>query len=189
MKRINVCYATRTGHTQRIAEYVARILRSRGVDTQLLNLSSRNAADALTGCAGIILAASVRAGKHEPEMVDFVMKQKAKLDAIPSLFLSVSLSEVGAERDTGSAEDRERCATDVRRVIESFIAKTGWRPARVKPVAGALMYSKYNPLIRWVMKRIAKKEHADTDTSRDYDYTDWNSLGRIVEEFEAIVAP
>jgi menaquinone-dependent protoporphyrinogen oxidase len=118
-------------------------------------------------------------------MVDFATKHRAELDAPPSLFLSASLSEVGAERATATAREQERYAADVQRMISGFVTETGWRPARVKPVAGALMYSKYNVLVRFMMTRIVKKEHADIDTSRDYEYTDWNSLDRIVEEFAA----
>ena len=121
-------------------------------------------------------------------MVDFATKHRAELDALPSLFLSVSLSEVGAERATATAEERKRYAADVQRMIDGFVAETGCRPTPVKPVAGALMYSKYNVLVRFMMRRIAKKEHADTDTSRDYEYTDWNSLDRVVEEFAANIA-
>ena len=47
-----------------------------------------------------------------------------------------------------------------------FVKDTGWRPARAVPVAGALAYSKYNFFIRFVMKRIARKAGAPTDTSR-----------------------
>jgi menaquinone-dependent protoporphyrinogen IX oxidase len=32
------------------------------------------------------------------------------------------------------------------------------------------------------MKRIAKKAGAETDTSRDYEYTDWSALDRCVDE-------
>ena len=52
-----------------------------------------------------------------------------------------------------------------------------------QPVAGALEYSKYNPLKRWIMKRIAAKAGGGTDTSRDYDYTDWDDLQQFAEAF------
>jgi menaquinone-dependent protoporphyrinogen oxidase len=188
MKRIGIYYATRTGHTQLIAEHVAIILQQRGFDAELRNLHGHDGSPSLKDCAGVILAASVHMGKHEPEMVDFATKHRAELDALPSLFLSVSLSEVGAERATATAKEHERYAADVQGMIDGFVAETGWHPARVKPVAGALMYSKYNLLVRFIMKRIAKRERADTDTSRDYEYTDWNSLDRVVEEFAANIA-
>ena len=53
----------------------------------------------------------------------------------------------------------------------------------VKVVAGALAYTRYNRLTRWAMKRIVTKAHGDTDTSRDYEYTDWNDVRRFAGEF------
>ena len=47
------------------------------------------------------------------------------------------------------------------------------------------MYSKYNFLVRFFMRRIAQKEGGDTDTSRDYEYTDWEALDRLVDEVAA----
>ena len=79
-------------------------------------------------------------------------------------------------------EKRARFSADVQKVIDKFTEDTGWRPARVKPVAGALLYSKYNPLVRFVMKRIAKEAGGTTNTSRDYEYTDWVTLDHFVDE-------
>ena len=39
---------------------------------------------------------------------------------------------------------------------------------------------RYNFLIRFVMKRIARKAGAPTDTSRDYEFTDWSTLDAFV---------
>ena len=37
------------------------------------------------------------------------------------------------------------------------------------------------------MKRIAAKAGGDTDTSRDYEYTDWADLQRFADRFGARV--
>ena len=68
-------------------------------------------------------------------------------------------------------------------MLKRFFDETGWRPTVVMPVAGALSYSHYNFLVRFVMKQIAKKEGSGTDTSRDYEYTDWDALDAFVKEF------
>jgi menaquinone-dependent protoporphyrinogen oxidase len=57
-----------------------------------------------------------------------------------------------------------------------FLEETGWRPVETKMVAGALPYSRYNWLKRWMMKRIVRKAGGDTDTARDYEYTDWDDV-------------
>ena len=55
-------------------------------------------------------------------------------------------------------------------------------------VAGALADTKYNWFIRSMMKRIAAKAGGDTDTSRDYEYTDWPALSRFSVQFARRVA-
>jgi menaquinone-dependent protoporphyrinogen oxidase len=69
--------------------------------------------------------------------------------------------------------------------LEAFFAETGWHPKRAKPIAGALLYTKYNLLMRFIMKCIAKESGGDTDTSKDFEYTDWAALDRFVYEFAA----
>jgi menaquinone-dependent protoporphyrinogen oxidase len=52
----------------------------------------------------------------------------------------------------------------------------------VLPVAGALTYSKYNFFIKLIMKTMARRAGGPTDTSRDYEFTDWAALDRFVLE-------
>ena len=48
-------------------------------------------------------------------------------------------------------------------------------------VAGALAYSKYSMPVKWMMKRIAKQAGEATDTSKDYEYTDWDQIHRYAQ--------
>jgi menaquinone-dependent protoporphyrinogen oxidase len=101
---------------------------------------------------------------------------------MPAAFISVTLSEAGVERRDATPAERASFAADVKKVIDAFVAQTGWRPNRAKPVAGALLYTRYNFIVRFVMKRIARKAGGATDTSRDYEYTDWLALDRFADE-------
>lgn len=187
MKPIAVLYATRSGHTRRIAEHIASNLRGRGLNVELNNVGKLQGSICLLNYCGAVLAASVHMGAHEHEMVKFVKDHLLELNEIPTAFVSVTLTEKGVERPESSPEERARFSADVQNVIDRFFADTGWRPERVKPVAGALLYTKYNLLLRFVMRQIAKSAHADVDTSHDYEYTDWTALDRFVEEFSGEV--
>jgi len=179
MKRIDVFYASREGHTQLIAERVAAHLRARGFDAAARKLRGHAANASLDGLWGAVLAAAVHGGKHGPEMVKFVRSNLGELNRMRTAFLSVTLSEA-VERSESIPEKRAQCEADVQTMIENFFKETGWRPNVVLP-AGALLYSQYNFVVRFVMKRIAKKMRAGTDTSRDYDYTDWQALDRFAD--------
>ena len=179
---ILVLYATREGHTRRIAEHLAATIRARGHFSDVLDAAHLPAGFSLANYTAVMVAASVHQGAHEKEMVSFVRSHRADLEGMPSVFLSVSLSEAGAEDPAASPERRARSAADVQKMIDQFLAETGWHPSKIRAVAGALSYTKYNFLVRFVMKRIAKSQGASTDTSQDHDLTDWEALDRLVDE-------
>jgi menaquinone-dependent protoporphyrinogen oxidase len=183
MKPILVIYATREGHTRHIAEHVGAKL-----DEQNRSFVSMDAAHvphdfSLGDYSGAIVGASLHAGKHEPEMVKFVTAHLKELQELPTLLLSVSLSEVTVEDPNAPPEKRAQAEADVKRTIQKFVDQTGWQPSRVAAVAGALLYSKYNFVIRYVMKQITRKAGGPVDTTRDYEFTDWKKLNELVEEF------
>jgi menaquinone-dependent protoporphyrinogen oxidase len=175
-----VFYATREGHTRKIAERIAADLRLRGALVDLFDLRTSPAPD-WSKYSAACLAASVHVGQHEREMVTFATRHRTLLADLHAAFVSVSLSEAGAEDLSRSPSDRRAAAADAQRMIDAFIARTGWTPAHVLPVAGALAYSKYNFLVRFLMKRIARRAGAPTDASRDYEFTDWGALDRFVD--------
>lgn len=181
MKPILVLYATREGHTRRIAEHIAATIRARGYSADVIDAADLPP-ESMEAYEAAVIAASVHREKHEKEMVSFVKRFREELESMPTVFLSVSLSEAGAEDATATPERRALAAADVRKLIDAFLKETGWHPSKVHGVAGALSYTKYNCLIRFVMKRIAKAQGASTDTSRDHELTDWEALDHIVDE-------
>lgn len=184
MKTACIVYATREGQTRKIAQYLAGALREESFDQVDIRDAQSSAEDIKIGrYSAMIIAASVHGGRHEPEIVDFVKLHRYELDKLHTAFLSVSLSEAGAERANATPEQHARFTADVEQMLSNFFRQTGWIPDAVMPVAGALVYSKYNVFIRFVMKRIARKAGGDTDTSRDYEYTDWLSLKRFASQF------
>lgn len=182
MLPVAVLFATREGQTQKIAEHVAVALRERGHSADVVDVRQPPPAFVLDEYGAAIVAASVHAGHHEREMVQFVTTHRAALEAIPTAFLSVSLSEAGVERAAATPEQRATSERDVHGLLDGFFRETGWHPARVKPVAGAVLYREYGLLKRWMMRMIVKKAGGDIDTSRNYEYTDWQALDDFVAE-------
>ncbi|HEY1949937.1 MAG TPA: flavodoxin domain-containing protein [Bryobacteraceae bacterium] len=183
MKPILMIYATREGHTRHIAEHMAATLHEQHLESDLVDAAHIPAGFSLKDYSAAIVSASVHVGKHEREITKFVKRHLAELKQIPTAFLSVSLSEAGAEDKLAPSERRAQAQADVERIISTFLADTGWNPSNVKAVAGALMYLNYNFVVRFVMKRIAQQVGEPTDTSRNYEFTDWAGLDQIVREF------
>lgn len=188
MKPFLILFATREGHTARIARHIESVMWKRGLPCDLVEARHLPENFRMSDYGGAILAASVHVQKHEREMVEFVQSYRDELETLPTVFLSVSLSEAGAEDPKAPAEKRAKAAEDAQRMIDAFLEETKWHPSKIRAVAGALLYTKYNFFIRLVMKRIAKAAGGDTDTSRDYDYTDWAALDRLVDELADVKA-
>ncbi|CAH0182161.1 Protoporphyrinogen IX dehydrogenase [menaquinone] [Arthrobacter sp. Bi26] len=175
MAKIYIPYGTVEGQTAKIADYIAEVIRANGHQAETADL--KHSADPLPGgYDGVIVAASVHVGKHEGYVADFVKKNRAELERLPSALVSVSMA---AQGDEETAEG----------YVEKFEQDTGWRPAHVGLFAGALLYTHYGFIKKHVMKKIAKdKGSLDTDTTRDYVYTEWDGVRRFTEDYLAAFA-
>lgn len=67
--------------------------------------------------------------------------------------------------------------------LARFEHETLWRPRAVHHAAGAILYSQYGFFKRLALKYIAAKRGQQTETSRDYDLTDYEALTSFVLEF------
>jgi menaquinone-dependent protoporphyrinogen oxidase len=177
MARILMVYGTGEGQARRIVEFAAARGREAGHRVEVTDAAAFGAAWVFRVPDAILVAASVRLGRHDAAAQRFVAERKDLLEAIPAAFLSVSLSAAGARR-----------RAEAEGYLAAFLAETGWRPARTALVAGALRYSRYGLLKRMLVKRVARDAGLATDSSRDHEYTDWEALGRFVAEFLAEAA-
>jgi menaquinone-dependent protoporphyrinogen oxidase len=175
-----IFYATREGQGKRVSDHIAESLRARRFDVDIYNVKDSPELIDMQPYRLAFLVASVHLGHHEREIVRFVKSHRADLVRLGAPFLSLTLSEASAEDSAAPPEKRTAAAADAQRMIDVFVRETGWRPAYVLPVAGALTYSKYNFIIKLIMKIVARRTGGPTDTTRDYEFTDWAALDRFV---------
>jgi len=176
--RIAIIYATREGQTKRIVDHLAGAFRTHDAVVEIFNAKTKPNPD-LESYDAILVAGSVHIGSHERELVAFAKAHREALERVPTAFVSVSLSQAGAEDLRRTAEQRAQATKNVAGVLDAFFRKTGWQPRWVQPFAGALLYTKYNFLIRFILKRISQQEGGSVDTSRDHEYTDWPAVARF----------
>lgn len=173
MARVLIVYGTTEGQTAKIAAHIAATGRRLGhyVDARLAAEVNESQA---AGSDAFIVGASLHAGRYQREVRAFVERHAELLGARPSAFFSVSLA-------AASREGRERAEAE--RIMARFAEETGWHPQTAESFAGALKYTRYGWLKRRLMRRIAQKEGGDVDTSRDFEYTDWDQVTRFAERF------
>ena len=153
-----VVYASVEGHTERIARRIAGLLQERGHSVDLAPAGEEVDVSRYTG---VIVGASVHYGHHPAWLAAFLRKNPLPAGC-KSAFFSVSLS---ANQN----------------YAERFLGETDWAPQLTAVFRGALRYSKYGPLKRLVVRAFAAIGGHDTDTSRDYEYTDWKAVERFSE--------
>ena len=180
--RAAVLYATREGQAERVANHVATDLRRRRIEAQVINVRDVKGTIDWRAYDQAYVVASVHTGHHEKEMIAFVRRFKDELTERHAPFLSLTLSQAGAELLTNTLVQRQTAHGDALQMISDFMKETGWHPARILPVAGALNYSRYNFLMKWIMKRIAHKAGFDGPATRDYEFTNWPAVDRFVNE-------
>jgi menaquinone-dependent protoporphyrinogen oxidase len=179
MRPILIVYATRSGHTRRIAERVADRIRTLRHEAQIQDARTE-ALPSLNRYSAVILAAGVHLGHHEREMVKFVRSRRTELDALPTLFMSVSLTEATATDIHRPDDERLEAQRAIRKLLDGFVIETGWRPGKSVPVAGALTETAYGPLTRVLVRKLLHREMPEEPT-RGAVFTDWAALNAVVD--------
>lgn len=179
MKSLLVAYGTQEGHTAEVAGFIGGIARDAGYGAEVRRCRDLPPGFALAGYSGIVVAAPMHSQKYEASVLDFVRQHGADLEVFPSAFLSVGLVP------TLPAFLRNKAAAGV---IANLVKETGWRPARVLMVAGALRYREYRPRVRLAMRLFMALLGGPTNTSRNHVLTDWGAVKRFTGEFLASVS-
>lgn len=178
MPRVLVLYGTTDGHTKRIAAALAGVLAWEGNRVDAIDAKRARPDVLCEGYDGFIVAASIHIGTYQRAVQRWVRVHAAELDCKPSAFVSVCL---------GVLDRRPEAGQEVRETMERFLRGSGWRPCLSLTVAGAVPYTRYNWLKKWVMRRVVAKVGGGTDTTRDYEYTNWDDLRAFAREFARYV--
>ena len=174
-----IIYASKHGHTAKIAERIADGVCAAGGAADVREIATASKVRP-SDYDGVIVGASIHAGHHQSELRAWARHHAIELSAIPSAFFSVCLT---------AADDNDESAETSRRYIDEFVDETGWTPDRTVTFAGAIQYEEYDFVTRLMMRLIMKRGGHPTDTSHDYDYTDWEAVKRFGHECAGAAVP
>jgi menaquinone-dependent protoporphyrinogen oxidase len=169
--KILIVYGTTEGHTRSIARFMEEKLQAKGHAVSIADASDEPPSPENFDL--VIIGGSMHAMKYQSAVDRFVRDYIVTLNKKPSVFFSVSLGVV-----TGEEKDLD----EARRIASEFAADAGWKPKRIELIAGALKYTQYDFFKRLVMRYISGSKGGDTDTSQDYEYTDWVAVERFCDE-------
>jgi menaquinone-dependent protoporphyrinogen oxidase len=176
--RLLIAYATTHGQTAKVAERAAEVVRRAGHDADTIRLYG-DIDPTPIGYDAVVIAGSVHGSRHQRDLVRWLNHHHATLGMCPTALLSVSLS---------AAEDSDEARAHTREMIDRLLDDTGLIPTMTLPVAGALRYRHYDLPTRIVLRLIAAHHGQPTDTSQEFEFTDWTALEQFVDEFLAACA-
>lgn len=176
MARALIVYGSGEGHSDDVAEALAKHLRAAGVTVDAARIA--DAPPNADGIDAVIVGSSIHVGKHDKHVVAWIEANKEWLTEHPSAFFQVSLS---------SATDTSDAQAKAGAYIDDLITETGWHPDLVGLFGGALLYTRYGFAKRALLKSIAKKSGLGADTRRDYDYTDYEAVRHFADDMAAII--
>jgi menaquinone-dependent protoporphyrinogen oxidase len=173
--RVFILFSTTEGHARKLAQFAAARLTKLGHEVCIYDAARPNRSD-IAGFDAALLTASVHRGHYQRSFAAFARKYHDALNAIPTAFISVSLSAAG---------DNPADLAGLRACIERLRRDTAWHPGAVHHAAGAMLFSAYGFFTKLAIKSIAGKRGKVVNTSEDYDLTDYVALETFIDAFAA----
>jgi menaquinone-dependent protoporphyrinogen oxidase len=175
MARIAVVYSTVDGHTIEICNRLKEVAAASGHEGELLELTPESSLD-LDSFDRIVIGASIRYGKHRPEVVTFIESHQALLEGKHAAFFSVN----------AVARKPEKRDPETNPYVRKFFSTLSWQPSVVGVFGGRIDYSLYGFVDRTMIRFIMWMTKGPTDLNTKVDFTDWDAVKRfgeaIVEE-------
>lgn len=171
MTRILIAYSTVDGHTRAICERLQRSLEAGGDSVTLASLGDAQRPNVRL-FEKVVIGASVRYGKHRPEVYDFIRLNQQALEGMPTAFFSVNVVARKPGRDTPATNP----------YLKRFMLETIWRPALVCVFAGKIDYPKYGFFDRHMIRLIMWLTHGPTDPAACVDFTNWESVDAFARQ-------
>lgn len=170
--KILIVYGTSEGHTRKIARFMEEVLQGGGHSVVIADATDDPPSP--DGFEAVLIGGSIHVHKYQSSIGNYILSHLDTLNKTYSAFFSVSMAV---------ASKIEKEHVEAQKIALDFLEKTGWVPNEVQHIAGALKYTEYDYFKKLLMRMIAKREGGDTDTSQDYEYTDWDELKSFVLEF------
>ena len=164
-------YSSTDGQTITISKKISSFL-SKSSKVDIISLSEVQKL-VLNDYDQIILGASIRYGKHKPELYQFINRHKSILDNKKNGFFSVNV--VARKSNKNSPETNP--------YMKKFLEMSAWKPQFSAVFAGKLNYPKYHFIDKQMIRLIMFITKGPTDTNGVFEFTDWEKVKQFAQEF------
>ena len=172
MAKIVIIYSTTDGHTLEICRHLQQVIEKRNNQVVLTSINDDAVID-LDSFDKIVIGASIRYGKHRPNVSEFIKRNLQILVSKPSAFFSVCV--VARKPGKNSPETNP--------YLLKFLKKSPWKPKRLAVFAGKINYQQYKVWDRLIIRLIMWMTKGPTDPKTNIVFTDWSQ----VEDFGHVI--
>jgi menaquinone-dependent protoporphyrinogen oxidase len=165
MARVIMVYSTTDGHTLTICRRLRELIEQQGHEVAIVELKPGVDID-LGSYDRIVIGASIRYGKHKPEVAGFIERNVEPLRAKPSAFFSVN----------AVARKPEKRDPDTNPYVRKFLRSISWQPQTVGVFGGKIDYSKYGFVDKTMIRFIMWMMKGPTDPNSVTEFTDWDAV-------------
>ena len=170
MKSTLIIYSTTDGQTLEICNKIFSKLNV-SESSQVIHISKAEGLD-LNQFDKIIIGASIRYGKHKPELYEFIKKNVACLEAKENAFFSVNVV----------ARKPEKNMPETNPYMQKFLELSPWIPKKLAVFAGKIDYPKYKFVDKYMIRLIMWITKGPTDIKNTYEFTDWNQVDEFSKQ-------
>jgi len=163
-QKIGILYSTVDGQTLKICNYIHDLLDPEKTSANLYSIDNFNSS--IADFDILIIGASIRYGKHNEKISEFILNNMEDLGKIRTGFFSVNLV---ARKDNKNLPSTNP-------YLIKFIDQIKWEPDVLDVFAGKLDYKSYPFFDRIMIKLIMKMTKGPTKTDRPIEYTDWERV-------------
>ncbi|NMH66773.1 menaquinone-dependent protoporphyrinogen IX dehydrogenase [Shewanella salipaludis] len=167
-----ILYSTVDGQTLAICRHLQQVLEKNGARVTLASLAQADNL-VLAEFDKVLIGASIRYGKHRPELYAFVNRHKALLDSKPNGFFSVNVVARKPEKNTPETNP----------YIQKFLQLSQWQPQMLGVFAGKIDYPRYGFFDRQMIRFIMWMTKGPTDIGGTFEFTDWAKVTDFGEAF------
>ena len=165
-----IIFSSTDGQTKKICEVIKDNLLNK--DEHRL-VSIENVSDVnIESYDSIIIGASIRYGKHNSKVTNFVKQNINFLQKKKNAFFSVNVVARKKGKDTPETNP----------YLQKFLNKTKWKPNKLGVFAGKVDYPRYNFLNKQVIRFIMFITNGPTDITKTYEFTNWDNVKIFAKE-------
>jgi menaquinone-dependent protoporphyrinogen oxidase len=162
-----IIYSSTDGQTIKICERIMSIIG----DCKIVSIDEAKNEN-LSKYEKVIVGASIRYGKHKPELYEYISENCDHLIDINASFFSVNVVARKPEKNTPLTNP----------YVQKFLSISQWHPSLIGVFAGKIDYPRYGLLDKFMIRLIMWITKGPTNTKNVYEFTNWDDVDSFAKK-------